>query len=65
MIATLAAQGLGHAAAPNRRAFVEIAFRLLRIRTLDVEARGPVLETFVAREKNLTTVFFDTRKEMG
>ncbi|MBO2990696.1 hypothetical protein [Leucobacter tardus] len=65
VIASLAAQGLGHAAAPNRRAFVEIAFRLLWLRTLDVEARGPVLETFVAREKNLTTGFFDTLKEMG
>lgn len=65
VIATLTAQGLAHAAAPNRRAFVEIAFRLLWLRTLDVEQRGQVLEGFVAREKNLTTGFYDTLKEMG
>lgn len=65
VIATLTAQGLAHAAAPNRRAFVEIAFRLLWLRTLDVEQRGPVLEGFVVREKNLTTGFYDTLKEMG
>lgn len=65
VIATLTTQGLAHAAAPNRRAFVEIAFRLLWLRTLDVEQRGPVLEGFVVREKNLTTGFYDTLKEMG
>lgn len=65
VIATLTSQGLAHAAAPNRRAFVEIAFRLLWLRTLDVEQRGPVLEGFVVREKNLTTGFYDTLKEMG
>jgi hypothetical protein len=65
VIATLTAQGLAHAAAPNRRAFVEIAFRLLWLRTLDVDKRGPVLEGFVVREKNLTTGFYDTLKEMG
>lgn len=65
VIATLTTQGLAHAAAPNRRAFVEIAFRLLWLRTLDVEQRGPVLEGFVVREKNLTTGFYETLKEMG
>lgn len=65
VIATLTAQGLAHAAAPNRRAFMEIAFRLLWLRTLDVEKRGPVLEGFIVREKNLTTGFYDTLKEMG
>ncbi|MGO1531805.1 MAG: hypothetical protein ACTHZ5_13335 [Micrococcaceae bacterium] len=65
VIATLTAQGLAHAAAPNRRAFAEIAFRLLWLRTLEVDKRGAVLETFIAREKNLTSGFFDTLKEMG
>lgn len=65
VIATLTVQGLAHAAAPNRRAFVEVAFRLLWLRTLDVEKRGPVLEGFIVREKNLTTGFYDTLKEMG
>lgn len=65
VIATLTAQGLAHAAAPNRRAFVEIAFRLLWLRTLDVEKRGPVLEAMVANEKRLTKNFFKTAKEMG
>jgi len=65
VIATLTAQGLAHAAAPNRRAFAEIAFRLLWLRTLDVDQRGQVLETMVANEKRLTTGFFDTLKEMG
>lgn len=65
VIATLTSQGLAHAAAPNRRAFVEIAFRLLWLRTLNVEQRGPALEAMVANEKRLTKNFFKTAKEMG
>lgn len=65
VIATLTAQGLVHAAAPNRRAFVEIAFRLLWLRTLDAEQRGPAVEAIVANEKRLTKNFFKTAKAMG
>ena len=65
VIARLTADGLAHAAAPNRRAFAEIAFRLLWLRSLDREKRALALDTMIANEKRLTTGFYDTLKEMG
>lgn len=65
VIAKLTADGLAHAAAPNRRAFSEIAFRLLWLRSLDEKNRAPALDTMIANEKRLTTGFYDTLKEMG
>lgn len=65
VIARLTADGLAHAAAPNRRAFSEIAFRLLWLRSLDGKKRAPALDTMIANEKRLTTGFYDTLKEMG
>lgn len=65
VIAKLTSDGLAHAAAPNRRAFSEIAFRLLWLRSLDRGQRAPALDTMIANEKRLTTGFYDTLKEMG
>jgi hypothetical protein len=65
VIATLAAGDLDQAAAPNRRAFSEIAFRLLWLRSLDAQSRAKVLDQMIAREKQLTTGFYDTLTEMG
>jgi hypothetical protein len=48
VIAKLTADGLAHAAAPNRRAFSEIAFRLLWLRSLDEKNRAPALDTMIA-----------------
>lgn len=65
VIARLTGDGLAHAAAPNRRAFSEIAFRLLWLRGLNVAKRAPALDTMIANEKRLTVGFYDTLKEMG
>lgn len=65
VIAKLTSEGLQHAAAPNRRAFAEIALRLLWLRSLDQTKRAPALDTMIANEKLLTTGFYATLKEMG
>ncbi|MFC8681929.1 hypothetical protein ACFT30_10435 [Microbacterium ureisolvens] len=65
VIATLTAGDLAHAAAPNRRAFAEIALRLLWLRSLEAPSRTKALEQMIAREKELTTGFYETLAEMG
>ncbi|MFB7251212.1 hypothetical protein [Microbacterium sp. NPDC056234] len=65
VIAKLTAEGLRHAIAPNRRAFTEIAFRLLWLRSVDRSKRAAALDTMIANEKRLTTGFYETLKDMG
>lgn len=51
IIATLSASGLGHAAAPNRRAFWELTIRLLWLRDVARAERATAVDTMLDKER--------------
>lgn len=64
-IVTLTRAGLGPAAAPNRRSFVEIVVRLQWLHSMDRADRVSALDAMLDHERELTIKSVDHLREMG
>jgi hypothetical protein len=65
VIANLTAAGMGHAAAPNRRAFWELALRLLWLGDMPQPAREEAADTMLAHGRSTETITDKHMREMG
>lgn len=65
VIVTLSKAGMASAAAPNRRAFAEIAVRLQWLHSLDQAARSGALDAMLENERELTEKSITHLEEMG
>jgi hypothetical protein len=65
IIANLTAAGMGHAAAPNRRAFWELVLRLLWLGDMPQERREAAADTMLAHERRLQETTDKHMHDMG
>lgn len=65
VIATLAMAGLSHAAAPNRRSFIEITTRIQWLHSIPADERARVVDTLIEHDRKQTRKAVSNLSDMG